>query len=68
MLSKMQPSESMPMKNSFDGLKSLNTCAGSLIFFSGRKVGGRTARQSNLKNAGHAVPFHVAGNETGGLD
>src|SRR5262245_12897011 len=31
MLSKMQPSESMPTNNSFEGLKSRRICAGSLI-------------------------------------
>src|SRR5436853_3215075 len=30
MLSKMQPSESMPTKNSFVGLKSFRICAGSM--------------------------------------
>src|ERR1051325_2032374 len=30
--SKMQPSESMPMKNSFDGLKSFRIWAGSIMF------------------------------------
>src|SRR2546429_322678 len=46
MLSKMQPSESMPTKSSFEGLKSRRTWAGSLIEF-GRKVGGEIVVESN---------------------
>src|SRR5262249_12778272 len=47
MLSKMHPSESMPMKNSFVGLKSRKACVGSLITMSKTKVGGQMAEQSN---------------------
>src|SRR5438309_11680478 len=46
MLSKMQPSESMPTKNSLVGLKSRKICAGSLIRFSD-KVGGEMGVESN---------------------
>src|SRR5437660_11951914 len=46
MLSKMQPSESIPIKNSLVGLKSRKIWAGSLIRFR-RKVGGLTWAESN---------------------
>src|SRR5438477_5986689 len=46
MLSKMQPSESIPIKNSLVGLKSRKIWAGSLIRFR-RKVGGLTRGESN---------------------
>src|SRR6267378_8464704 len=65
MLSKMQPSESIPTKNSLVGLKSRNTCAGSLIEFR-RKVGGQIVVESNrisprcdfqLATSGFISPF-----------
>src|SRR5438034_10327793 len=46
MLSKMQPSESIPIKNSLVGLKSRKIWAASLIRFR-RKVGGLTHGESN---------------------
>src|SRR5690349_8835784 len=53
MLSKMQPSESMPTKNSFEGLKSRSICAGSLII--GRRI--RQAKRGGVKPVLFAVPL-----------
>src|SRR5436190_15591200 len=64
MLSKMQPSESMPTKNSFDGLKSRKICAGSLMKFSSEKGGVQTRAESNTILTRSSAPkhSHVAGN------